>query len=102
MQHVCRAFPHPPAVQGSLGSSLSLSLLLDVVLSTALLGFSLCTHLIIVSLATLIASQTSDRAANSALCPVGNAAAKIVQLALGLLLLSFEILLTTRGFEGLA
>lgn len=79
-----------------LSAALSLSLLLKVVLNTSLLGLALGTELVKVSLTFSITSQAGDGAANSSLDTVANTRAKIIQLTLSLLVLTLEVLLSTR------
>lgn len=73
-----------------------LCLLLNVVLGTTLLRLALIVQLLVVCLAFLVSSETSDSAANSSLDTVSHAMAVVVQLALCLLLLALEVLLTSR------
>ncbi len=80
----------------------SLALLLDVMLSTALLSLALSPHLIVVCLALLIASEASDGTTDGTLGTVGDTRAKVAKLALGLLLLALKVLLTAGLLEGLS
>lgn len=78
---------------------LSLSLLLDVSLSAALLSLASVVLLLVLGLSTLVASYTSDGAADSTGDTVGDARAQVGELTLGLLLLALEVLLTAGGLE---
>lgn len=80
---------------------LSLGLLLDVVLGTALLGLAGVVLLLVLGLGGRVAGDTSDGAAHGSGDTVCDAGAKVGQLALGLLLLALEVLLATRGLQGL-
>jgi hypothetical protein len=75
-----------------LGPLLGLSLLLDIVLGTALLCLSLSPHLVVVSLAALVTGQAGDGTADSALSAVAKTSAEILELALSLLLLTLQVL----------
>lgn len=70
-------------------------------LGTTLLGLALSTELIVVSLTALVASQARDGTANGSLSTVGETRTEVAELALGLLLLALEVLLTTGCLEGL-
>lgn len=82
-------------------ATLSLSLLLDIVLGTTLLGLALSTHLLVVSLSSLVAGQTRDSTADGTLSTVANTTTEVAELALGLLLLALEVLLTAGFLKGL-
>lgn len=64
-------------------------------LSTTLLSLARVVHILVVLLASLVPSQAGNSTANGTLDAVSNAGGIVVQLALGLLLLSFEVLLAT-------
>lgn len=72
---------------------LSLRLLLDVILGTALLRLALGTHLLVVGLASLVTRDAREGAADGTLGAASEAGAKVAELALGLLLLALEVLL---------
>lgn len=72
-----------------------LRLLLDVVLGATLLCLALIVQLLVVLLTFLISSEAGDGATNSSLSTVSHAVAVVVQLALCLLLLALEVLLTS-------
>lgn len=76
-----------------IAAALGLSGLLEIVLDATLLSLALGTLLIISSLLLLVASEGSDSAAEGALDTVADARAKVVELTLGLLVLSLEVLL---------
>jgi hypothetical protein len=80
---------------------LSFGLLLKVVLDTALLGLALGVLLVVDSLLVGIASQAGNGTTDGALDAVANARAEVVELALGLLLLALEVLLTASLLERL-
>ena len=82
-------------------ATLSLGLLLDVVLGTALLSLALSAHLLVVSLASLIASQPADSAADGTLGTVTHTVTEVRELPPSLLLLTFAVLLTAGLLEGL-
>lgn len=94
---------HPPrTINLPLVSTLSLRLLLDVVLSTALLRLSLGAHLIIADLFGTITREARDGAPKSTLRPVRGTGTKVSELTLGFLPLTFEVLLTAGLLQGLA
>ena len=80
---------------------LGLSLLLDISLNTTLGGLAVSAHLVVVSLALIVTHDTSHGTTNDTLGAVSDAAGEIAKLALGLLLLSLEILLATGVLQGL-
>ena len=82
--------------------SISLSFLLEVCLNTTLLCLAVSAHLVVVFLALVIAHHVGHRAANNALSTARHATSKIVELALGLLLLALEVLLATGILERLS
>jgi hypothetical protein len=86
---------------GLLGVLLGLGLLEDVVLSTALLGLALVVLALVLVLGTLVAGQASHGAADGTGDTVANAAGVVVDLALGLLLLTLEVLLATSLLQAL-
>lgn len=100
-----RAQQHPPLI----GTSnrvialllLSLSLLLKVMLDTALSGLALGVQLVVVGLALLVAGDVGNGAADGALDAITDARTKVVELTLGLLLLALEVLLTAGVLQGL-
>lgn len=73
-----------------------LALLLDVVLGATLLRLALIVQLLVVLLTCPVSSKTGDGATNSSLDTLSHAVAVVVYLALGLLLLALEVLLTSR------
>jgi hypothetical protein len=80
---------------------LSVGLFLDVVLGAALQGLAGVVLLLIFCLGSRVARQASGGVADGASDTVRDARAEIVELALGLLLLALEVLLTTGLLEGL-
>lgn len=96
----CIILPHirHPMVE-SLGLLIGLSLLLNIVLGTALLGLALSPHLVVVSLTALVAGEAGDGTANSALSAVADTSTKVLELALGLLLLTLQVLFASLGLE---
>jgi hypothetical protein len=80
---------------------LGLSLLENVVLDTALLGLAFGTQLLEVGLTLLVASQSADSAANCSVGSVRDTGAEVAKLALGLLLLTLKVLLSSRGLQRL-
>lgn len=72
---------------------LGLSLLLDVVLGTALLGLAGVVLLLVLSLGGRVAHDAGDSTAHGAGDAVCDARAEVRELALGLLLLALEVLL---------
>lgn len=66
---------------------------------TTLLSLAIGTHLIVVSLSILVASKTGNGAADSALNARSNTGAQVIQLPLGFLLLTLEILLLTSRLQ---
>ena len=70
-------------------------------LDTALLGLALGAHLLVVRLAGLVARDARDGTTDGALDAAGDAGAKVVELALGLLLLALEVLLAAGRLERL-
>lgn len=82
-------------------ATLGLGLLLDIVLSTTLLGLALSAHLLVVSLSSLVAGQARDGTTDGALSAVSNAGAKVMKLASGFLLLALKVLLTAGLLQGL-
>lgn len=74
---------------------LGLSLLLDIMLSAALLSLAGVVHVLVVLLARLVAGQASDGTTDGALETVADARSVVVELTLGFLLLALEILLAT-------
>jgi hypothetical protein len=83
-------------------ATLSLRLLLDVVLSTALLRLSLGAQLIITDLFGTVTRESRDGAPKSTLGPLRGTGAKVAELTLGFLPLAFEVLLTAGLLQGLA
>lgn len=81
--------------------ALGLGLLLDIMLGPALLSLALSAHLLVVSLASLIASQPADSAADGTLGSVAHTVAQVRELTPGLLLLTLTVLLTAGLLEGL-
>lgn len=80
---------------------LSLSLLLNVVLGTALLGLASVVLLLVLGLGGRVASDAGDGATHSSGDAICDARAEVRQLALGLLLLALEVLLATLGLQRL-
>lgn len=74
---------------------LSLGLLLNIVLGTALLSLARVVETLVVCLTSLVTGETSDGTTNSALDTVADARSIVVELALSLLLLTLEVLFTT-------
>lgn len=79
----------------------SLRLLLDIGLSTALLCLAGVVLLLVLGLSGLVARDASDSSADGAADAVGGAGAEVGELALGLLLLTLEVLLAARVLERL-
>jgi hypothetical protein len=71
------------------------------VLNATLLGLALSTHLLVVGLAGVVASEARNGATDGTLGTAGDTVAEIAELTLGLLLLALEVLLTTSGLERL-
>lgn len=80
---------------------LSLSLLLDVVLGTALLGLAGVVLLLVLGLGARVTRDAGDGAAHGAGDAVCDARAEVRELALGLLLLALEVLLAALGLQRL-
>ena len=80
---------------------LSLCLLLDVVLSSALLRLARVVLLLILELSIAIARETGHGAADRPGQAVAHATSEVVELALGLLLLALEVLVATGLLQGL-
>lgn len=78
---------------------LGLSLLLDVMLSTALLGLTLIVLLLVLSLGSLVTGQTSNGTTDGTSGPVRRTRAEITELATSLLLLTLVVLLTSLLLE---
>lgn len=76
-------------------ATLSLGLLLKVGLHTALLRLAFVMHSLVVLLALLVTREASNSSTNGALGAVADARAEVANLTASLLLLTFEILLTT-------
>lgn len=68
-------------------------------LNTALLSLALSTQLLEVRLTLLVASQSADSAADCAVGSVRDTGAEVAKLALGLLLLTLKVLLSSRGLQ---
>ena len=96
---------HPPLIATSSRVIalllLSLSLLLKVVLDTALSGLALSVQLVVVGFALLVAGNVGNGTDNGALDAVADASTKVAELTLGLLLLALEVLLTAGVLQGL-
>lgn len=71
---------------------LGLGLLFEIGLDTTLGGLAVGTHLVVVSLALVVAHSAGNGTTDNAFGTVRNAASQIADLALGLLLLSLEVL----------
>ena len=80
---------------------LSISLLLDVVLGTTLLSLAGIVLLLVLGLRTGISRQAGDTSTDGTRHAISNAGAKVVELTLGLLLLSLEVLLATALLQAL-
>lgn len=74
-------------------------LLLDVVLSTTLLGLANVMLLLSLELGITITSNTSDRSAHGTADSVGDTRAKVVELTLSLLALALGVLLSALALE---
>ena len=74
-------------------SALSLCLLRDIVLGTTLPRLASVMLMLVLGLLAVVAGKTSNRAANRAGDAVSHARCVVADLALGLLLLSLEVLL---------
>lgn len=75
--------------------ALCLGLFLKVGLHATLLRLAFVMERVVVSLAFLVACESGNGTADSALDAVADARAKVAQLATSLLLLTLEVLLTT-------
>lgn len=88
-------------VSALLSLPLGLGLLLDISLNTTLGGLAVSAHLVVVSLALLVAHDTGHGTTKDTLSTVRDAPGEVAKLALGLLLLSVEVLLATGVLQGL-
>lgn len=77
----------------------SLSLLLDVVLSAALLGLADIVLLLVLGLPNAVPSQTGEGISSGTGGAIGYARGEVGYLSLGLLLLALEVLLTSGLLE---
>jgi hypothetical protein len=82
-------------------SILSLSLLLDVRLSTSLRSFASIVHGLVVCLSCLVTSQAGKGASNRACDTVADTGPKILHLSLSFLCLTFLVLADAFLFETL-
>lgn len=80
---------------------LSIGLLLDVVLGTALLGLAGVVLLLVLGLGGRVAGDTGDGAAHGTRDAVCDAGAEVRELALGLLLLALEVLVSALALQRL-